>query len=174
MKYPNTLYTTLLSIFLVVPFAITFLAPILEPYPAVLQPSGGGRINTAGDQMDLGRISIYGKAAGRDAWASLSLVKFLSPIPPEFYPVLAQRYFGLSPVGPIASRTRVGVVITIDPRKVPEEEVKNAKQWFRARLKESGCDDNVLRITQEIVTFRRSDGAELGVRSENDKVFDLH
>jgi hypothetical protein len=124
--------------------------------------------------MDLGRISIYGKVAGRDAWARLSLVKFLSPIPPEFSPPLAQRYFGLSPVGPIASRTRVGVVITIDPRKVPEEEVKNAKQWFRARLKESGCDDSVLRITQEVVTFRRSDGAEIGARSENDKIIDLH
>jgi len=83
-------------------------------------------------------------------------------------------YFGLSPSGPIANRTRVGVVITIDPRKVPEEEVKNAKQWLSARLKESGCDDSVLRITQEVVTFRRSDGAEIAVRSENDKIFDLH
>jgi hypothetical protein len=174
MKYPNTLYTALLSTVLVVPFAITFLAPVLEPYPAVLLPSGGGRINTTGDQMDLGRTSIYGKVAGRDTWTRLSLPEFLSPIPPEFSFMLAQRYFGLSPVGPIANRTRVGLVITIVPRKVPEEEVKNVKQWFRARLKESGCDDNVLRITQEIVTLRRSDGAEIGVRSENDKIIDLH
>lgn len=174
MKYPNTLYTALLSIVLAVPFAITFLAPVLEPYPAVLLPAGGGRINTTGDRLDLGRTSIYGKVAGRDAWTRLSLLEFLSPIPPEFSSLLAQRSFGLSPAGPIANRTRVGVVITIDPRKVPEEEVKNAKQWFRARLKKSGCDDNLLRITQEVLTFRRSDGAELGVRSENDKVFDLH
>ena len=173
MKYPNTLYTALLSTFLVVPFAITFLAPVLEPYPAVLLPSGGGRIKVTEDQMDLGRTSIYGKVAGRDAWTRLSPTEFLGPIPPEFSSLLAQRYFGLSPVGPIANRTRVGVVITVAPRKVPEEEVKNAKQWLRARLKESGCEDNVLRITQEVLTFRRSDGAEIGVRSENDKVFQL-
>ena len=66
------------------------------------------------------------------------------------------------------------MTLTLEPRKVPEEEVKNAKQWLSARLKESGCDDSVLRITQEVVTFRRSDGAEIGVRSENDKIFDLH
>jgi len=173
MKCPNTLYTALLSTVLVVPFAITFLAPVLEPYPAVLLPAGGTRINTTGDRLDLGRTSIYGKVAGGDAWTRLYPLEFLSPIPPEFSPLLAQRYFGLSPVGPIANRTRVGVVITIDPRKVPEEEVKNAKQWLRARLKESGCDSNVLRISEEVLTFRRSDGAEIGVRSENDKVFDL-
>jgi hypothetical protein len=119
-------------------------------------------------------VSIYGKVAGRDAWTRLSLPEFLSPIPAEFSSLLVQRNFGLSPVVPIANRTRVGVVITIEARKVPEEEVKNAKQWFRARRKESGCDDNVLRITQEVLTFRRSGGAEIGVRSENDKVFDLH
>jgi hypothetical protein len=173
MKYPNTVYTALLSVFLVVPFAIATLAPVLEPYPAVLLPTGGGRIQTTGDQMDWGRTSIYGKVAGGDAWTRLSPPEFLSPIPPEFFSTLVQRYFGLSPVGPIANRTRIGVVITIDPRKVPEEEVKNAKQWLSARLKESGCDDSVLRISQEVVTFRRSDGAEIAVRSENDKVFDL-
>ena len=174
MKYPNIVYTALLSAFLVVPFAISFLAPVLEPYPAVLLPPGGTRIKTTEDHMDLGRISIYGKIAGRDAWTRLSPPKFLSPIAPEFFSPLAQRNFGLSPVGPIENRTRVGVVITIEPRKIPEEEVKNAKQWFRVKLKESGCDDNVLRITQEVLTFRRSDGTEIGVRSENDKVFDLH
>jgi hypothetical protein len=173
MKYPNMLYTALLSAFLVVPFAICFLAPALEPYPAVILPGGGGRIKTTEDQMDFGRISIYGRVAGRDAWTRLSPPKFLSPIPAEFFPPLVQRNFGLSPVGPIAIRTRVGVVITIDTRKVGEEEVKNAKQWFRARLNGSGCDDNVLRITQEVVTFRPSDGAEIAVRSENDKVFEL-
>jgi hypothetical protein len=173
MKYPNMLYTALLSAFLVVPFVIATLAPVLEPYPAVLLPTGGGRIKTTEDQMDFGRLVIYGRVADRDAWTRLSPPKFLGPIPAEFFSTLVQHYFGLIPV-PIANRTRVGVVITIDPRKVPEEEVKNAKQWLRARLKDSGCDDNVLRISQEVVTFRRSDGAEIGVRSENDKVFDLH
>jgi hypothetical protein len=173
MKYPNMLYTALLSAFLVVPFAISTLAPILEPYPALLLPSGGGRVKTTEDQMDLGRISIYGRVAGRDAWTRLSPPKFLSPIPAEFFSPIAQHSFGLSPVGPIANRTRVGVEVTIDTRKVGQEEVKNAKQWLRARLNASGCDDNVLRITQEVLTFRRSDGAQIAVRSENDKVFEL-
>jgi hypothetical protein len=64
-------------------------------------------------------------------------------------------------------------VIRIDTQKVSEEEVRNAKQWLRARLNESGCDDSVLRITQEVATLRRSDWAEIAVRYQNDKVFDL-
>jgi hypothetical protein len=173
MKYPNLLYTALLSAFLLVPFAIRNVAPALEPYPAVLLP-GAGSIKMTEGKIDLDRISIYGRAAGRDVWTRLSPVQFLNPIPPEFFPTLAQRYFGLSRVGPIAQSIRwTGLVITIDTHKVSEEEVRNAKQWFRARLNGSGCDDNVLRITQEVVTLRQSDGAEIAVRYQDDKVFEL-
>jgi hypothetical protein len=171
MKYPNILYTALLSGFLLVPFAIREFAPTLEPYPAVLLPSGGGLIKTA-DQMDFDRIAIYGRVAGCDDWTRLSPSQFLNPVPAEFFPPLAQRYFGLSPIGPIA-HTIKGGVIRIYTHKVSEEEIKNAKQWFRARLNGSGCDDSVLRITQEVVTLRRSDGAEIAVRYQNDKVFEL-
>jgi len=173
MKYPNILYTALLSASLLVPFAIGYLAPTLEPYPAVLLPSGAGRIKTTGDQIDFNRAAIYGRVAGRDAWTRLSPSQFLNPIPPEFFPPLAQRYFGLSPIGPITHTIKGGAVIRIDTQKVSEEEVRNAKQWLRARLNRSGCDDSVLRITQEVVTLRRSDGAEIAVRYQNDKVFEL-
>jgi hypothetical protein len=173
MKYPNTIYTVVLMLVLVVPFAIAFVAPILEPYPAVLLPSGAGTIKTTGDQMDLSRTSIYGKALGSGSWTRLSPSQFLSPIPAEFFPPLAQRYFGLRTVEPAPYRTRVGVVLTVSPRKVDEKEVASAKQWLRTRLKESGCEDGLLRISQEVVTIRRSDGTELGVRNEDDKVFEL-
>ena len=172
MRYPNLLYTALLSVFLLVPFAMRFLAPILEPYPAVLLPSGGGLIKVA-DQMDFDRSAIYGRVAGRDDWTRLSPSHFLDPIPPQYFPPLAQRYFGLVPVGQISNRTKVGVAITITPRRVSEEEVRDAKQWFRARLNRSGCDDEVLRITQEVVTVRRSDSTEIGVRYQDDKAFKL-
>jgi hypothetical protein len=175
MKYPDLVYTTLLSAFLLVPFAIRTLAPTLEPYPAVLLPSGTGTIKMTGGQIDLGRIAIYGKTAGSDAWTRLSPSQFLNPIPPHFFPSLAQRNFGISSSGPIAHGIDgLGLVITIDPHKVSDEEVRNAKQWLRARLKGSGCDDNLLRITQDVVTFRPSDGAEIAVRYQDDKVLELH
>jgi len=173
MKYPNILYTAVLSTVLVVPFAIYALAPGLEPYPALILPGGARGINTAGDQMELERTSIYGRVAGSDAWTRLSPPKFLSPIPTEFFPMLVERNFGLSPVRPIAIRSRVSAVITIQSHKVGAEELKQAKQWLRARLQASGCDGNALRITHEVVTFRRLDGVEIAVRSENDKVLEL-
>jgi hypothetical protein len=123
--------------------------------------------------MDFDRNAIYGRVASRDDWIRLSPLQLLYPIPPQYFPLLAQRYFGLAPVRQIPNKTKVGVAITIDPRKVSEEEVKNAKQWFRARLNKSGCNDDVLRITQEVVTVRRSDSREIGVRYQDDKVFEL-
>jgi hypothetical protein len=175
MKYPDLVYTTLLSAFLLVPFAIRTLAPTLEPYPAVLLPSGEATIKMTGGQIDLDRLAVYGKTSENNSWTRLSPSRFLSPIPLQYFPNLAQRNFGMSPGGPIAHRIRgVGVVITIQPRKVSEEEVRNAKQWLRARLKDSGCDDNPLRITQEVVTVRPSDGAEIAVRYQDDKVLELH
>lgn len=173
MKYPNVLYTALLFTFLVVPFTFRYLAPILEPYPAVLLPSGAGRIKAAEDQMDFVKTAIYGRTAGRVTWTQLSPSKFLNPVPLEFFPSLAERYFGLSPVRPRAGSNRVGPLITINPRKVGDAEVRNVEQWFRGRLKGSGCDDSVLRITQGVVTVRRADGAELAIRYDDDKVFNL-
>jgi hypothetical protein len=173
MKYPNMLYTAFLSAILVVPFAISFVAPVLEPYPAVLLPSGADRIKVAEDQMDFERTAIYGRVTGHEAWIRLSPSEFLFPVPPQYFPLLAQRYFGLSPVVPVAERTKVGFLITINTRKFSEEEVNSSKQWLRARLKESGCDDDVLRITQEVVTVRRSTGKEISIRYQNDKVFAL-
>ena len=85
MKYPNILYTALLSGFLLVPFAIREFAPTLEPYPAVLLPSGAGLIKTA-DQMDFDRTAIYGRVAGRDDWTRLFPSQFLNPVPAEFFP----------------------------------------------------------------------------------------
>lgn len=65
------------------------------------------------------------------------------------------------------------MVVKINPRKVDDKEIANAKQWFRTKLKESGFEDDLLRISQEAVTIRRSDGAEIGVRNEDDKIFGL-
>jgi hypothetical protein len=86
---------------------------------------------------------------------------FLNPIPPQDFLAIAQRYFGLSPIGPIVLTIKGGLVFRIDTPQVTEVDIENAKEWLRARLKGCGCDDGVLRITQEIVTQRLSDGAEL-------------
>jgi hypothetical protein len=173
MKYPNVLYTALLATVLLVPFAISYVAPTLEPYPAVLLPSWAGTIKVANDRLDFDRTTIYGKVIGLERWTRLLPLRFLKPLSPEFFPPLAQRCFGLSPVGPISNRTKLGAVITLDSPKVSEVELRNAKAWLRTRLSESGCDGNVLRITREVVTIRRSDGAEIEDRYRNDRVFDL-
>jgi hypothetical protein len=169
VKYPNVLYTTLLAACLVIPFALRL--RFTEPYPAVLLPSGAGTIKTAADKIDCNRTAIYGKLPGRDAWIRLSPWQFLYPIPVEFFPPLAERYFGLIPG---AHRILKIGVITIDQQpKVTEDDVKSGKQWFRTRLSENGYDSDVLRITQEVVTFRRSDGEQMAVQYQDEKLLDL-
>jgi hypothetical protein len=170
MKYPNVLYTTLLSASLLVPFAIRL--GLTEPYPAVLLPSGPGTTNATEDKIHAHITAIYGKAIGRDGWIRLSPARFLYPIPVEYFTHLAVQYFGLS-----QSAYRVLKVggITIDTRrKTSEEDIERAKEWFRARLTENGCDDNLLRITREAVTFRRSNSDQLTVGHQDEKILDLH
>ena len=65
-------------------------------------------------------------------------------------------------------------MITIDTQhKVSENDVKSGKQWLRARLSQNGYDSDVLRITQEVVTYRRSDGAQMAVRYQDEKLLGL-
>jgi len=135
MKYPNILYTALLSGILLVPFAIREFAPTLEPYPAVLLPSGGGLIKTA-DQMDFDRISIYGRVAGRDDWIRLSPSQFLNPVPAEFFLPLAQRYFGLSPIGCLVCE-RCGLCLLAGGRSNAYPELIHAPTMTRRLYKRS-------------------------------------
>lgn len=170
MKCPNLLYTILLAIILVVPFLIR--AGPTEPYPAVLLPSGAGKVNSTGQQIDSDRTAIYAKLAGHDAWIRLSPGELLHPVPVQYFPTLAQRYFGLVPTP--HQILKLGFLAIDTQPKISDEDVKGAKQWLRQRLTETGYDDGVLRVTQEIVTFRRSDGAEMATRYQDDKILDLH
>jgi hypothetical protein len=169
MKCPNLLYTGLLATFLIVPFLLR-VGPI-EPYPAVLLPSGAGKVNATGKQIDSDRTAIYGRLADHDAWIRLPPSEFLHPVPVQYFPTLAQRYFGLIPTPHYI--LKLGFIKIDTQPKISDEDVKRAKQWLRQRLTETGFDDSVLRITQEIVTFRRSDGAEMATRYQDDKILDL-
>jgi hypothetical protein len=51
--------------------------------------------------------------------------------------------------------------------------VKSAKRWFRTRLTENGHGDDVLCISQKVVTVRRLDGLQLAVRYQDEKIVDL-
>jgi hypothetical protein len=169
MKYPNLLYTTLLSASLLVPFALRL--GLTEPYPAVLMPNWAGTVKATGDEIDTNITAIYGRMTGRDAWIRLAPSRFLHPIPVEYFPLLAERYFGLSPS---AHRIiKVGPITMGSQHNTSEEDVKSAKQWFRTRLTENGYRDDALRVTQEVVTFRRLDGVQLAVRYRDEKILDL-
>lgn len=169
MKYPNVLYTTLLAALLVAP--LVFSHKVTEPYPAVLLPSGSETVKTTGNQIICSRTAIYGKLPGGDAWIRLSPSQFLYPIPVEFFSSLAGRYFGLMP-----SEHQVlklgALTIDLQPR-VSDEDIKRGKQWFRDRLSKNGYNSDVLRVTQEVATFRRSDGAQITVRYQDEKLLDL-
>jgi hypothetical protein len=169
MKYPNVLYTSLLATILVVPFLIR--AGPTEPYPAVLLPSGAGRVNASGEQIDSDRTAIYAKSAGHDAWIRLSPEEFLHPVPVQYFRTLAQRYFGLVPVP--HQILKLGFLAIDMPPRISDKDAESAKQWLRKRLTATGYDDSLLRVTEEIVTFRRSDGAEMGIRYQDDKILDL-
>ncbi len=169
MKYLNVLYTSLLAAVLVVPFLIR--AGPTEPYPAVLLPSGAGKVNATGDRIDSDRTAIYAKSPGHDAWIRLSPEEFLHPVPVQYFPTLAQRYFGLVPTP--HQILKLGFLAIDTQPKISDEEVKSAKQWLRQRLTATGYDDSQLRVTQETVTFRRSDGAEIATQYQDDKILDL-
>jgi hypothetical protein len=169
MKYPNVLYTSLLATVLIVPFLIR--AGPTEPYPAVLLPSGAGKVNATGELTDSDRTAIYAKSAGHDAWIRLSPAEFMHPVPVQYFPTLAQRYFGLLPTP--HQILKLGFLAIDTQPKISDEEIKSAKQWLRQRLAETGYDDSVLRVTEETVTFRRSDGAEMATRYQDDKTLDL-
>lgn len=140
------------QIFLSLAFAIFLLAPALlkivgmEPYPAVILPSGAGTISL--EPVVLHETRLYGERA--PGWERIDAVKFLEPVPVWYLDALARRGFGLE--GDAASETR---------------------EWIRRRLMALAFSTERFRLTVERVRLERG-GKEMEREFVYEKTFSLH
>lgn len=158
--YPNLSLSLILASTLVSPFVLKTFHPYLELYPAILLPSGAGRVNIDKETISFGRISLWGKNKDNDNWKRIDIETFLAPIPPHYFSSIVRNSFGLNlatkelkdlPEEFHSSVTKKNIL----REKVTPDEVKLSKQWLQNKLVQSGYAPDEVMVTTEKVNFDR-------------------
>ncbi len=140
-KFNKTAVRVVVAACLAVPFLITEISKGLEPYPAVLQPSGAYTVSTADNILTFKKMQLI----ARDLEGSELVVDtdaFMGTIPHHFWTRIAGARFGLS------------------------REASDSKQetlnWIQARLLDQGIDRASTLVVRYIaLSFDVNSGKEI-------------
>ena len=119
-KYQYIVGFILLTVFLLVPFILRWYSPSLEPYPALLLPSGAHIVKIKDGSFSYNLYEIYGFTKNGTK-KKINTQSFLEPIPPYLIWNLVRHNFGLKRENLLAADRR------------------EAKQWFRQKLTKADC-----------------------------------
>lgn len=120
VKYRHLTGFILLAFFLSAPFFLRWYSPSLEPYPALLLPSGAHIVELEDRNFSYNLYEIYGFSEDGTK-KKIDIQNFLEPIPPYLIWNLARHNFGL------------------ERESLPVVEQRESRQWFRRKLTEAGC-----------------------------------
>ena len=175
-QYPNCSLTLLLTFILLPPFALTTLKPHLEPYPAIILPSGAGKIDVGSKDISFTRIDLWGKREKDNTWTRIDLETFWPPIPQQYFYPIVRNSLGLKlEQDEIIKPTKGigGIINKILSNKITPSEVDDAKRWWRKKLVQSGYDSDEIMITSEKVKFDIETGKIISIKRSHEEIFRL-
>ncbi len=162
-------FSIFLLIVLFIPFYLRTLQQI-EPYPAVLMPSGPSVINNVNNQVKLKAKKLYA-IDNTGKWKKINLRLLLYPIPPQYSETIASKGFGFDIDSPEGNRTKneffkkIKNLNTVSPSK---EELADLKKWLKTKLAEQNFTTSAIKL----VTVLQSISIETGVILEQKIVYE--
>jgi hypothetical protein len=139
--------TLALALCLVSPFALRLLAHRLEPYPAVLLPSGAGKIRVGDGRVEFTSNQVWALSPDR-RWQRVDCGELLRPIPVQYLGGLVKNEFGLrDDVQASVTLKKLGVRLPIGRPPATAEHQNVTKRWLAAGLSRLGLSAEVLRVT---------------------------
>lgn len=171
-QYPNLLLTLLLTCTLIPPYILKIYHPRLEPYPAIILPSGARKVNLGRNDITFNRTSIWAKHEKNDIWTRIDAETFLSPIPPHYLYEIARNSFGLdSSPGKTNNLLQKYNILT---NKVTPSEVKEGKRWLSQKLVQSEYKPDKIMITLEQMKFDITTRKITTIKRNDEKVIRLN
>lgn len=166
-------FTIYLIIALFFPFVIKTANSKLEPYPAIILPSGAKKLNLKEGVIHVNNLSIY----GYDLQGKLQKIdtkKILAPIPNHYLYAIVDNEFGLSTkiTDEILLRG-LGKKIEIKRKVASSEERQLAKLWLSNKLKDLGLSNLSIVVRYELKKLEINTGKEVSKEITNEKNISL-
>jgi hypothetical protein len=130
-----------------------------EPFPAVILPSGGTKLQIAGDSTTFASMTIIAFEEG-GAEVRVDPRTLLDRIPVQYLGVLAGESFGQARNEKNLTVKFVDVTIGLDGHHASDDEQTAARDWMARRLTDLGLSDERLVVRHEFVTVDLADGRD--------------
>lgn len=172
-RYPHTCLTLLLSCLLLPPFLLKTFYPNLEPYPAVILPSGSDTINVENTRVNFTKTSVWAKESKAKTWSKIDSEKFLEPIPIHYLKYIALTSFGFKSEPKKASSVWKKKYDSILSSKITSEERAETKNWLKQKLTKFGYVPDEFMVVSEEITFDINTGKIVSRTRTDEQIFKL-
>lgn len=154
---PNTVCFFLLSVGLFGPYYLKLEDPDLEPYPAVILPSGAFKAWNKNNYLHAQIVEVVGFDSRTGEEKVISHEELLGKIPSHYFMNILGRKFGLK-AGDNASR----------------KHHQSTRQWLRGRLRCQGLKENKFIVRQVSFRIDKSSGirSHFKVRHQDEIILD--
>lgn len=145
----------LFTIGLTVPYGVKLLSPHLEPYPAIIFPSGAGKVRQSQGKFEFRVNNIYCIDSSTKEWKRQDTSSFLFPIPPHYFSSIIKNEFGLNPDLKHTVKFRKNILPSFtytNLSALDKESIDHTKEWIRERLLRHGCKDTYLLIRSTLMS----------------------
>lgn len=162
-------FTIFLLAALFLPFSMKTAHSKLEPYPAIILPSGAGKLNLQEGVIKVNNLAIY----GYDFQGKLQKIdakKLLDPIPNQYLYAVVDNEFGLS-----TKITDEVLLRGLDKkieikRKVPNSKDRRLAQvWLAGKLSDLRLSNSSIIVRYELRQLEINTGREVSKEIENEK-----
>ena len=161
MKNSTTYFSLVLAAILFFPWIVRL--SITEPYPAILFPSGHGKVIIANDSISFDKFELYGIKNG--AKEPMDWEQFLGPIKPQYYSMVWMKELGFSSdwIQEDGEDTRI-----MPWKKRAEGDVENLKAWYTSQMEER-CDSILFEKLKIAIPVEGGEGVARDVWSKRYK-----
>ncbi|MEX2336426.1 MAG: hypothetical protein WD555_04055 [Fulvivirga sp.] len=168
-KYPFLILTVGLLLFLVAPFILKLKDPRLEMYPAVIFPSGAGKVQIDQDKHQISSMELYGY---KNEPVKIDKKKFLKNIPDQYLYTIREGNFGLEEYFDEFKLYKPPIKFTIQNNVAPKT-LAETKAWIKARLREQQLADSAFMIRQYRITYNTRTKMIVSKEKIDEKIFKL-
>ena len=150
-----------IAIGLVGPFLLRDISNSLEPYPAVLQPTGSGKIFTTDNILTFTETQLIATQADGSEHR-VDTRAFVGQIPHRYWRAITDLNFGLGPAETQSVSLGMWELIVTEVKESSPKEREAMLAWIHARLAQQELHEiNRLSTRQIDVFYDRESGAEV-------------
>ena len=152
--------TLLLAIALVVPFGVTQVTNV-EPFPALLFPSGATSVTTTGSVVQYGGVVVSGYDEDGNT-VDIDAGALLDPVRVQYLEGLANTSFGLAIGGDREIVImKLGWSVTVDGPELSDRDRDEVRDWLKGRLHRLGLAADRIVVRRVWITADARTGVEI-------------